>query len=154
MEVSIHHQEGMKFEAKTSKSSFIINPEEITPVEIFAAGMISCSGSDMIALPKKQGFDVKNLSIKSEVVRNEEPPRKFNEIHLTYTFDSTADATTAKHWVLASIETYCSTINTVRDTSHITYTIIYNGETVADREEIISGGGSTPDFGEIEACET
>jgi putative redox protein len=108
----------------------------------------------MIALPKKQGFDVKNLSIKSEVVRNEEPPRKFNEIHLTYTFDSTADATTAKHWVLASIETYCSTINTVRDTSHITYTIIYNGETVADREEIISGGGSTPDFGEIEACET
>ena len=77
---------------------------------------------------------------------------QFNSLHLEYTFDSDVEDLVAKRWVMASLETYCSTINTIRDTTMITYSIIYNGSILCDHEKMISGGGSTIDFGTIEGC--
>lgn len=152
MKITIKHQEGMKFEAQTEKDSFIINCPQISPIEYFLAGLIACTTSDMIALPKNQGYEVTDLSVDGEVVRAEEHPRKFLTLHLTYNFNSKADDTTAARWVMASVETYCSTINTVRDTTKITYTINYNGKSIRENEEMISGQGSNIDLGEIDAC--
>ena len=152
MKVVVTHQEAMKFEAKTEKSSFIIDCPTITPVEYFLSGIITCSATDMILLPKNQGKTVTNLSIEGDVVRNEDQPRKFNTLHLTYKFDSDADDTTAARYVMASLETYCSTINTIRDSVKISYTIIHNGKTIRENEQMISGGGSSIDMGEIESC--
>ncbi len=152
MKIIVTHKEEMKFNANTGKENFEINAKVISPLEYFLAGMITCSATDMIALPKNQGFDVTDLEVSGEVVRAEEHPRKFTHIHLNYSFNCTADETTAARWVMASTETYCSTINTVRDTSKITYTIVYNGKTIRENEEMISGQGSNIDLGEIEAC--
>ena len=156
MNVSITHTDGVNFKAKTEKAEFDVIPKEITPVELFAVGTISCSGTDMIKLPEKQGYAVKNLQIGAEIVRNEEYPQKFNTMHVTYSFDSTADDETAKRWVMASLETYCSTINTIRSDVSITYTIIYNGKTLCDNKAIISGHGSSQgagiDLGELDGC--
>ena len=149
MKVSIKHNDGMEFEAKTEKNTFIVNPKGgISPIEFFSVGLIACSGTDMVAIPESQGLKVENLSIEADITRAQEMPKKFDEIHMTYIFNSTTDATTASRWVQGSIETYCSTINTVRGVSKITYSIIYNGETIADKKEIISGAPTT-DFGEI-----
>ena len=152
MKVVITHKEEMKFNANTGKEEFEINAKVISPLEYFLAGMITCSATDMIMLPKNQGFEVSDLEVSGEVVRSEEHPRKFTQIHLTYNFNSTADDQTAARWVMASTETYCSTINTVRDTSEISYTIIYNGKTLREKETMISGQGSKIDLGEIDAC--
>lgn len=152
MKVSISHQEGMKFEAKTSKSSFVIDCPVISPVEYFLAGIITCSATDIILIPKNQGYSVKNLVVDGDVVRNETQPCKFNTLHLTYSFDSDADDTTAARWVMASLETYCSTINTIRDTTKISYSVTHNGKLIKENEELISGGGMKIDMGEIEAC--
>jgi len=154
MKVTIAHQEGMRFKAITEKSSFIIDAPVISPIEYFLSGLICCSATDVVQIPKNQGFEVKNLSIDGEVVRNEEMPRKFVTLHLSYSFDSSADDTMASHWVMCSIETYCSTINTVRDTTKIHFTIIHNGKTIKEKEPIISGMGSDIDLGEINACDT
>ena len=152
MHVSVSHQEGMKFEAKTEKSSFVIDCPTISPVEYFLAGIITCSATDMVLLPKNQNKTVSNLKIDGDVVRNESQPRKFNTLHLTYTFDSDADDIMAARWVMGSLETYCSTINTIRDTTQISYTIIHNGNVVRENEKMISGGGSGIDLGSIESC--
>jgi putative redox protein len=53
---------------------------------------------------------------------------------------------------MASVETYCSTINTIRDTTQISYTIIHNGKTIRQNEQMISGGGSKIDLGDISGC--
>ena len=87
-----------------------------------------------------------------DAVRNETNPRKFNTLHLTYEFESDADDTQAARWVMASIETYCSTINTVRDSVEISYTIVHNGKTIRQNEKVISGGGGSYDLGAIESC--
>jgi putative redox protein len=152
MKVSISHQDGMKFEAKTAKSSFIIDCPQISPVEYFLSGLITCSATDIILIPKKQGIEVRNLIVDGEVIRNESHPCKFNTLHLTYYFDSDADDTMAARWVMASLETYCSTINTIRDTTAISYTIAHNSKVIRENEKMISGGGSKIDFGEISGC--
>ena len=152
MKVSITHLDGMKFEAKTAKSSFIIDCPVISPIEYFLAGIINCTTTDIILLPKNQGKTVSNLVVDGEVVRNEAQPCKFNELHLTYSFNSDADDITAARWVMASLETYCSTINTIRDTTKITYSITHNGTLIKDNEAMISGCGSNIDMGEIQSC--
>lgn len=152
MKVTITHQDGMKFEAKTPKSSFIIDCPVISPIDYFLSGIITCSATDIILMPKNQGKTVTNLVVDGEVVRAEPHPAKFETLHLTYSFDSDADDVTAARWAMASLETYCSTINTIRDTTKITYSITHNGNLIKENEEMISGGGSSIDMGEIESC--
>jgi len=152
VKVSISHQDGMKFEAKTSKSSFIIDCPTISPVEYFLAGIITCSATDIVLIPKNQDKTVTDLVVDGEVLRAESHPCKFNTLHLTYSFNSDGDDTLAARWVMASLETYCSTINTIRDTTSISYTIIHNEKTIRENETMISGGGSKIDMGDIEAC--
>ncbi len=152
MKIVVSHKEDMKFEAKTEKSSFIIDCPQISPIEYFLSGIITCSATDMIMIPKNQGKTVTNLSIEGDVERNEDFPRKFNTLHLTYNFDSDADDMMAARFVMASLETYCSTINTIRDSVKISYTIIHNGKTIRENESMISGGGVKIDMGEIESC--
>ena len=152
MKVSITHQDGMKFEAKTAKSSFIIDCPVISPVEYFLAGIITCSATDIVLIPKNQGKTVTDLVVDGEVVRNEAHPCKFNTLHLTYSFNSDGDDVSAARWVMASLETYCSTINTIRDTTKITYSITHNGKLIRENEEMISGGGSNIDMGDIQGC--
>lgn len=152
MKIEVTHQDEMKFEAKTAKSSFIIDCPVISPIEYFLSGLITCSASDMIVIPKNQDKTVSNLKVTGEVVRNEDHPKKFNTLHLEYIFDSDADDTMAARWVMASVETYCSTINTIRDTTAITYSIRHNGRMIRENEAMISGSGSKIDMGEIESC--
>jgi len=152
MKVSIKHQDGMKFEATTAKSSFIIDCPVISPVEYFLSGLITCSATDIILIPKNQGKTVSDLNVDGEVVRNDSHPCKFNTLHLTYSFNSDGDDVIAGRWVMASLETYCSTINTIRDTTKITYSITHNGNLIKENQEMISGGGSNIDMGTIEGC--
>lgn len=152
MKITVSHLDEMRFEAKTEKSSFIIDCPKISPIEYFLSGIISCSATDVVMLPQKQGYEVKNLEVDGEVVRNESAPRKFNTLHLEYRFDSNGDDTMAARWVMASLETYCSTINTIRDSVVITYTIKHNGQTIRENETMISGGGSSVDFGSLQGC--
>ncbi len=152
MKIEVTHKDEMRFEAKTAKSSFIIDCPVISPIEYFLSGLITCSASDMIVIPKNQNKNVTCLSVSGEVVRNEDHPKKFNTLHLEYTFNSDADDTMAARWVMASVETYCSTINTIRDTTSITYSITHNGSKIRENEAMISGGGADIDMGEIESC--
>lgn len=152
MKITVSHQDAMRFEAKTEKGSFIIDCPQISPIEYFLSGIIACSATDIIMLPQKQGCEVTNLQVDGEVVRNESAPRKFNSLHLEYRFDSDGDDTLAARWVMASLETYCSTINTIRDSVVITYTIKHNGKLIRENEKMISGGGSSVDFGSLQGC--
>ncbi len=152
MKVSVSHKEGMRFEAKTAKSSFIIDCPIISPVEYFLSSAITCSATDIILIPKNQGKTVTDLVVDGDAERAEEHPRKIVKLHLTYNFNSDADDVTAARWVMASLETYCSTINTIRDTTEIFYSIIHNGKLIRENEKMISGGGRNIDMGEIESC--
>jgi len=152
MKITVTYKDAMKFEAKTANASFIIDCPTISPIEYFLSGLITCSATDVVLIPKNQGKSVTDLVVDGEVVRAEDHPRKFLELHLSYNFNSDGDDTQAARWVMASVETYCSTINTIRDTTAISYTITHNGKIIRENEKMISGGGNQIDLGEIDAC--
>ncbi len=138
MDVSIEYLGEKKFKANTTKSSYILDCKKITPVEYFATGIIGCTGIDLVVMSEKDGYEVKNYSVKAEIERTESVPMKFASMHIIYDFESEFDATKAKRYIGASLESYCTTINSIRDSVKVSYTIIQNGLTIVEKEELIS----------------
>ncbi len=135
--IEIRYIDNKKYEATNGKEILVIDAEKYSPVEIFITGLGNCSLYDVVEMGKKH--NIKNVKMNIEYKRRETFPKIFTEFHFIYLFESDTDNLTAKRWVLSSLETYCSTINTVRATSKIYYTIIHNGDTVAYKETILSG---------------
>lgn len=138
MNVSVEYLGDKKFQANTLKSSYVLDCKEITPVEYFATGIIGCTGIDLVMMAGKDGFEVTNYSVKAEIERTETVPMKFASMHIIYDFEGEFDATKAKRYIGASLESYCTTVNSIRDSVKVTYTIIQNGETIAEKEELIA----------------
>jgi len=138
MNVSVEYLGDKKFKANTIKSSFILDCKEITPVEYFATGIIGCTGIDLVMMAEKDGFEVTNYSVKAEIERTESIPMKFASMHIIYDFEGAFDATKAKRYIGASLESYCTTVNSIRDSVKVSYTIIQNGEMIVNKEALIS----------------
>ena len=137
--IKIRHLNDHLYEATNGKDIIIVDPKKYTPIDFFITGLANCSAYDVVEMAKSKGYELKNFTLEVEFKRKDTFPKIFTEFHFIYKFDSNADAMTARRWVLSSLETYCSTINTIRNTSKIYYTIINNNETIAFKESIISG---------------
>ncbi|MBD3789866.1 MAG: OsmC family protein [Campylobacterales bacterium] len=146
MNVSLAYLGDKKFEATTNKSSYIMDCKVITPVEYFATGIIGCTGIDLVVMAEKDGYAVNNYKVSAQIERTTSAPMKFNSIHITYDFEGPFDAQKARRYILASLESYCTTINSIRDSVKVSYTIIHNSQKIADKESIASGGGSAMGF--------
>jgi len=154
MNVSVEYLGEKKFKANTLKSSYVINCKEITPVEYFATAIIGCTGIDLVMMAEKDGCIVSNYTVSAEIERTTDVPMKLSTMHIIYEFDGAFDSSKAKRYILASLESYCTTVNSVRDSVKITYTIIHNGVHIAENESIVSGGGTALEGGFGGACGT
>ncbi|MDR2034311.1 MAG: OsmC family protein [Helicobacteraceae bacterium] len=157
MIVSVTQTEGLKLEATTNRGvKFEIDKEIISPQEYFTIGAIACSATDIILLPEKQGKSVKNLSVSGDFERAKTAPFRFIAVHIIYSFDSDGSDLEASRWVLSSIESYCTTLNTLRGVAKIYYSITHNGKSIADRNSVVSGEtsalGSEAENLSIDAC--
>ena len=138
MEVSVEYKGDKTFKANTLKSSFILDCKEITPVEYFATGIIGCTGIDLVMMAEKDGFEVHNYSVKAEIERSTSVPMKFVSMHIIYTFEGDFDASKAKRYIGASLESYCTTVNSIRDSVQVRYTVIQNAEVIVENEALMS----------------
>jgi len=152
MNVSVEYLGDKKFKANTVKSSYTIDCKEITPVEYFATAIIGCTGIDLVMMAEKDGYIVSNYKVNAEIERQMEVPMKLSSMHISYAFDGSFDSVKAKRYILASLESYCTTVNSVRDSVKISYSIIHNGVKIADKESIASGAGSVMEDGFGGAC--
>lgn len=152
MNLSVEYLGDKKFKANTLKSSYIIDCKEITPVEYFATGIIGCTGIDLVMMAQNDGYEVSNYKVSANIERSTDVPMKLNSLHITYEFDGSFDEQKAKRYILASLESYCTTVNSVRDSVKISYTIIQNSKTIANNKSIASGQGTTLEDGFGGAC--
>ncbi len=144
--IKIRHLNDHLYEATNGKDIIIIDPKKYTPIDFFITGLGNCSAYDIVALAKNRGSKLENFSLEIEYKRKNTFPKIFTEFHFIYKFDTDEEPMIARRWVLSSLETYCSTINTIRHTSKIYYSIISNNETIAYKESIISGNENLSDF--------
>ena len=152
MNVSVEYLGEKKFKANTLKSSYILDCKDITPVEYFATAIIGCTGIDLVMMAEKDGFEVTNYSVKAEIERTTSVPMKFASMHIIFEFDGEFDATKAKRYIGASLESYCTTVNSIRDSVKVSYTIIQNGEMITENEGLISIGSIATEDGFGGAC--
>ena len=89
-------------------------------------------------MAEKDGYVVSNYKVSAEIERQMEVPMKLASMHIIYAFDGSFDTVKAKRYILASLESYCTTVNSVRDSVRITYTIIHNGEKITEEEALLS----------------
>ena len=145
MNVSVEYLGEKKFKANTLKSSYTLDCKEITPVEYFATGIIGCTGIDLVMMAETDGYEVKNYSVRAEIERTDSVPMKFASMHIIYEFECEFDVVKAKRYIGASLESYCTTVNSIRDSVKVTYSIIQNGEMIAEKEELISVNSTLED---------
>jgi putative redox protein len=143
MEVSLDLIEDYKFRATTSKDEFVLDCNKITPVEYFATGIIGCTAYDIKYFAQRDGYELTNYSVKANIKRSDGVPYKFDLIHIIYSFDSNIEDIKAKRYILASLESYCTTVNSIRDSVKVTFSLINNGSVVVENESIISGKSSS-----------
>jgi putative redox protein len=141
--IKIRHLDDHLYEATNGKEIIIIDPKKYSPIDFFITGLGNCSAYDVVALAKNSGSKLENFSLEIEYKRKNTFPKIFTEFHFIYKFDTDEEPMIAKRWVLSSLETYCSTINTIRNTSKIYYSIYNNGEVIAYKESIVSGNTDT-----------
>ena len=152
MNVSVEYLGDKKFKANTLKSSYTIDCKTITPIEYFATAIIGCTGIDLVMMAENDGYAISNYKVNAEIERSTDVPMKLNSLHIIYDFEASLDSQKAKKYILASLESYCTTVNSVRDSVKISYSIIHNGEKIATNESIVSGGGTLLEDGFGGAC--
>lgn len=152
MNVSVEYQGNKAFKANTTNSSYILDCKEITPVEYFATAIIGCTGIDLVMMAEEEGFEVRNYKVSSEIERTDSVPMKFKSMHILYEFEADFDEGKAKRYIGASLESYCTTVNSVRDSVKITYSIIMNGKSILKNEGLISLGNIVSEEGFGGAC--
>ncbi|MEO1941304.1 MAG: OsmC family protein [Campylobacterales bacterium] len=131
-----------RFEGSNGRNKIEIYPANYSPVELFLTGAVACSAVDVVELAARQQVQLEGLEVELEFKRKESYPKIFTEFHLIYKIEAPeVEPIRAQRWVLSSLETYCSTLNTLRATTKIYYSILLNREQIAYKEGIISGTG-------------
>lgn len=81
----------------------------VRPIEIVLYGLAGCTGMDVISILEKKRQRVTDLEIVVEAEQREEPPRRYQRIHVEYIVTGHAvDPAAVARSIELSEEKYCS----------------------------------------------
>ncbi len=110
---------GMGFDIHADGHSFIIDAPEVSggknegpkPTHMLAAGLMSCTGMDVVLVLKKMRVPLQNFRLETKTEVADEDPRVFHKIDLIYHFEGGEAlndcGTQIKKAIQLSRETYC-----------------------------------------------
>lgn len=123
----------MGFEMELNGHNFIMDASEETggedqgprPKQLLLAGLIGCTGMDVVSILKKMKVKLDDLIIKVESDSTQEHPKTYKNIHLTYIFMG-KDLPEAKleKAVSLSQDRYCGVSAMLKEATPITYDIV------------------------------
>jgi len=95
------------------------------PKQLLLAGLIGCTGIDVMSILKKMKVQLDDCIIKVEADNTEEHPRVYENIHLTYIFKGkNLLRKSLEKAVSLSQEKYCGVSAMLKKATSITYDII------------------------------
>jgi len=93
------------------------------PLELFIAGLGSCTASDVISILRKKREQVTAYHVEIRTERREEDPRSFRRIELKHVIRGhNISAKSVERAIELSTEKYCGAIATVRATAEVVTT--------------------------------
>lgn len=123
----------MAFEMNLNGHNFITDAsEEIggnnlgpRPKQLLLAGLIGCTGIDVMSILKKMKVELDDVSIDVEADNTEEHPKVYENIHVIYTFKGKdLPRENLQRAVKLSQEKYCGVTAMLEKVTPITYEII------------------------------
>ncbi len=95
------------------------------PKQLLLAGLIGCTGIDVMSILKKMKVQLDDCIIKVEADNTEEHPRVYENIHLTYIFKGkNLPRKSLEKAVSLSQEKYCGVSAMLKKATTVTYDII------------------------------
>lgn len=95
------------------------------PKQLLLAGLIGCTGIDVMSILKKMKVQLDDCIIKVEADNTEEHPRVYENIHLTYIFKGkNLPRKSIEKAVSLSQEKYCGVSAMLKKATTVTYDII------------------------------
>lgn len=128
-----HWKDGFAFESNidnhkvTTDATLEVGGNDIgpSPKKLLLAGLIGCTGIDVVSILKKMKIEPDALTIEAEADSSREHPKVYTSIRLTYTFtgkDLPLDK--LEKAVSLSQEKYCGVAAMLKKTAPIEYEII------------------------------
>jgi putative redox protein len=113
---------------------FDASPEHLegpTPMEAVLMALCCCTQVDVVSILKKKRQPLASLTVSAEAEQQEEPPRYFNKIKLTYTIRAEDGAQisrkAAEDAVALSKDKYCSVSAMLEKSAEIEFEIEFEG---------------------------
>lgn len=95
------------------------------PKKLLLAGLIGCTGIDVMLMLKKMKVELEDLKIEAKTDNTDEHPKVYENIHLTYNFiGKDLPVKSLERAVNLSQEKYCGASAMLRKATPITYEII------------------------------
>lgn len=122
----------MAFEMELDGHSFIMDANEEVggsdlgprPKQLLLAGLIGCTGMDVMSILKKMKVELEDLNIKVECDNTTEHPKVYENIEVTYEFKgNNLPEDKIKKAVELSQERYCGVSAMLKKVTNISYKI-------------------------------
>ena len=85
-----------------------------SPMDLLLASLAGCTAFDVVSILKKSRQPLEGLSVRAEGEREEEHPRRYTRITLTYTVTGDVDERALQRAIDLSEEKYCSVSGTLK----------------------------------------
>ena len=97
------------------------------PLQLFAIGLVGCTGMDVISILKKKRQEVTEFEVSAEIERADQHPKVFTRIILTYTLTGKdIDRDAVERAVELSETKYCGAQAMLKETAEISHKIVIN----------------------------
>ena len=98
----------------------------VTPTEMLLASLAGCIGIDVTMILRPYLSEVETLEIETDGTREEEMPKAFTTINVTFTINGTVDSKRVWRAIDLGKEKYCSVSNSLK--ADIIFHLVLNGE--------------------------
>lgn len=131
--ISAKLKDNMAFEMLLDGHNFITDASEEVggsnlgprPKQLLLAGLIGCTGMDVMSILKKMKVELDDLDIKVEADNTTEHPKVYENIHLTYIFKGkNLPEDKINKAVSLSQERYCGVSAMLKKVTAVTYEIV------------------------------
>jgi putative redox protein len=102
--------------------------EGVSPMEMVALGLGSCSSVDILNIMEKQRQSVADYDVDVEATRaSDEVPAVFTRLHVHYTVTGDVEPDKLRRAIELSLDKYCSVSHMLEETATISYAFTVNG---------------------------
>ncbi|HLI94333.1 MAG TPA: OsmC family protein [Puia sp.] len=143
-EISAHWMGKMQFNALVNGHTVVMDaPERVggedngpIPKPLILTALSGCTGMDIVSLLRKNQCEVTNFEIDVRGELSKAHPLQYVAIHLDYLFQGPPEyQDAALQAVTLSQEKYCGVSDMLKKIMPVTWTVVYNGNTIFSNQE-------------------